>query len=301
MNKDERGPWYLLTGVVLGLVLGLVYAWVINPVKYENNVPVSLRADSKDQYRALVAAAYAANGSLERAQARLAKLGDPDPKQVLAVQAQRALAEQPPGPDAYALGLLAVALSQNEPIAPASPPAKASPGTAAAGLTSPSPAGRVLTATAAAPTGTLLTLTQVTSGLQTSTPRSLTPVPTFAPLSTRTASPTAGLPFVLEDLKLVCDRSHAQPLIIIETRDAADQPVPGVEIVVSWDNGEDHFFTGLKPELGLGYADFAMTPGVTYTLRLMDGGKPEQGITPGECTSSGGSFWGSWRLVFVQR
>ncbi|MBI1865988.1 MAG: HD-GYP domain-containing protein, partial [Nitrospirae bacterium] len=43
-----------------------------------------------------------------------------------------------------------------------------------------------------------------------------------------------------------------------------------IEIVVVWDAGEDHFFTGLKPELGQGYADFTMTEGVSYTLRLAE-------------------------------
>ena len=36
-------------------------------------------------------------------------------------------------------------------------------------------------------------------------------------------------------------------------------PYPSVELVVTWDEGEDHFFTGLQPELGLGYGDFLMT------------------------------------------
>ncbi len=59
----------------------------------------------------------------------------------------------------------------------------------------------------------------------------------------------------------------------MEILDAAEQPVPSVELVVTWDGGEDHFFTGLKPELGLGYADFVMTPEVVYSIRLADGGQ----------------------------
>lgn len=35
----KRGGWYLLTGVILGLILGLIYAWVINPVVYESTLP----------------------------------------------------------------------------------------------------------------------------------------------------------------------------------------------------------------------------------------------------------------------
>jgi hypothetical protein len=71
---------------------------------------------------------------------------------------------------------------------------------------------------------------------------------------------------------------------------------------VEWDGGESRFFTGLKPEMGLGYADFAMTPGVVYTLRLAEGGEIIQNLAPSECEAQdGGRFWGTWVLVFEQR
>jgi hypothetical protein len=74
-----------------------------------------------------------------------------------------------------------------------------------------------------------------------------------------------------------------------------------VELIVTWQGGEDHFFTGLKPELGLGYADFTMTPGVEYTLQLGAGGEPVTDLKPAECQAAGGArYWGSWRLIFIQ-
>ena len=84
--NENRGPWYLLTGLVIGAVLGLLYAWVIRPVQYTNTAPSSLRAEDKDQYRAVIAAAYLANGDLLRARARLELLQDPDLYRVLAEQ-----------------------------------------------------------------------------------------------------------------------------------------------------------------------------------------------------------------------
>ncbi len=39
------------------------------------------------------------------------------------------------------------------------------------------------------------------------------------------------------------------------------QPLPAVQIRVAWETGQQELFTGLKPEKGLGYADFIMTPG----------------------------------------
>jgi Tfp pilus assembly protein PilF len=86
--NEKRGPWYLLTGLVIGAVLGLLYAWVVRPVQYTNTAPNSLRADYKDQYRAIIAVAYLANGDLLRARARLELLQDPDLYRVLAEQAQ---------------------------------------------------------------------------------------------------------------------------------------------------------------------------------------------------------------------
>jgi hypothetical protein len=135
-----------------------------------------------------------------------------------------------------------------------------------------------------------------------STPEPTTPPrPTNTPPSTETATATQGAPFILQETRLVCNPDQPQPLIQVEIKDAAGQPVPSVEVVASWDGGEDHFFTGLQPELGLGYADFRMTPGVVYSIRLAEGGQEADVLTPAECLMEDEShFWGSWLLTFVQ-
>jgi len=147
----------------------------------------------------------------------------------------------------------------------------------------------------------------ITPSGATSTPASQTTQsgPTLAPtitlLPTRTPSPTPGAPFALKSEELFCKDDLGTPLVIVQAYDAAGQGVPGVEAVVEWDGGESHFFTGLKPELGTGYADFAMTPGVVYTLRLAAGGQIIPNLTPTECEAQdGGRYWGSWVLVFTQ-
>jgi len=275
MNADRRGPWYLLTGLILGLLIGLAVAWVFQPVEYINTRPASLRADYKDHYRALIASAYLASGDLVRARARLELLQDEDMYRALAEQAQRTLAGGGLPQEARALGLLAIALGQPPPTVP--------PPTALA-TASPS-------ATAAAPSPAAATATR----------RPATLAPTFTPLPSRTPTPTQGAPFILEQQELVCDPKINPPLIQVLALDAARQPVPGVEVAVTWQGGEDRFFTGFKPELGLGYADFTMTPGVSYALRLADGGQPVSNLTAQECEAADGQrFYGSWRLVFVQ-
>jgi hypothetical protein len=68
-----------------------------------------------------------------------------------------------------------------------------------------------------------------------------------------------------------------------------------------WDAGQDHFFTGLKPELGLGYGDFTMTEGISYTLRLADSQQPVTNLSVHECEADGDeSYPGSWLLQFEQ-
>ena len=90
--NDRRGSWYLLTGVVIGLALGLVYAWLISPVAYVDTEPATLRKDYKEIYRDQIAAAYTATGNLPRARLRLALLKDADPAAALAAHAQSILA-----------------------------------------------------------------------------------------------------------------------------------------------------------------------------------------------------------------
>jgi hypothetical protein len=91
------------------------------------------------------------------------------------------------------------------------------------------------------------------------------------------------------------------PLIQVEVSDAAEGGVAGVEIVVVWDAGQDHFFTGLKPELGQGYADFTMTEGVSYTLRLADSGQLVTDLSTHPCEQPDGiPYLGSWLIQFHQ-
>ncbi len=297
--RDNRGPWYLLTGLILGGALGLIFSWLVYPVRYVDTAPASLRSDFKDQYRALIAAAYLSTGDLERAKARLALLKDDNPVQSLSIQAQIAQADGHSEAEVKALNLLASALSHG-PVASPTPQNSATP-TAQPGATlSPTPLLPTNDTTApvqvSASISETMTVPAPTAPQATSTPR-----PTVTPLPTRTATPTQGAPFALKEQDLVCDPAAGQSLIQVETLDAAGQPVPGVEFIVSWGNSQDHFFTGLKPELGAGYADFLMSPGVTYTLQLAEGGQPVNGVTASECESSDGTrYWGSWKIVFVQ-
>jgi len=115
MNEDERGNWYLVTGLILGILLGVIYSKWIQPVQYTDTSPASLLAESKEDYRILVAAAYEANGDLVRAKARLGLLKDENSYRAVAEQAQNMLADGGSAEEARALGILAVALGEELP------------------------------------------------------------------------------------------------------------------------------------------------------------------------------------------
>ena len=282
-GEPRRDPWYLLTGLLIGLTLGLLIAWVISPVQYVDTAPASLRADFKDQYRSMIASAYLATGELGRAQSRLSLLGDADPRQALTLQAQQALSVGDPSGSAYALARLADALLQ--PLV---------------GEQTPIEIGASPTATTTA-TGTKTETSSVTRAPTRRPTGTLTPAATPTPRPTRTPTPTLGAAFVLVAPEIVCDVNLSEGLLQVKIQNAAGQPIPGAEVIITWEGGEEHFFTGLKPELGNGYADFVMQPEVGYSLRLAAGGRPVSNLSAPICRTSGGdSYYGGVRLLFQQ-
>ncbi len=258
----RRLTWLpVVVGVIVGIVAGLYYAWVVNPVAYTQTAPASLRADFRLDYLALIAAAYAGDGDLPRARVRLALFADPNPADTLGALAQQRLAAGRPVSEVQALALLAGALGERP--------------TPFAGGETPPPA---------------------VTAFPTRTP---TPRPTALP--TRTATATPGAPFTLSTSQPVCDPDLAPPRLMVEVRDRSGRAVPGVEILVVWDDGQSRFYTGLKPELGMGYADFTMEPGVAYTLQVSHSEEPIAGLVAEACPAADGSDYpGSWRLTFVQ-
>jgi hypothetical protein len=105
---------------------------------------------------------------------------------------------------------------------------------------------------------------------------------------------------VVDSQGTVCDANIPDGLIQVYIRDAAGYPLPGVDILVKWDGGQEHIFTGLKPELGNGYADFVMTPGVTYSVQIYSGSAVAKDLQAPPCESSGAKWWGNVILVFRQ-
>lgn len=68
--------WAAILGLVIGIGLGRLGGWVIWPVEYVDVTPDLLTADAQVEYALMVATAYEADGNLELALGRLARLGD---------------------------------------------------------------------------------------------------------------------------------------------------------------------------------------------------------------------------------
>ncbi|MGD2158165.1 MAG: hypothetical protein PVG32_14910 [Anaerolineales bacterium] len=69
--------------LIIGIALGLVYAWVVNPVEYTDTTLDNLRQDYKTDYALMVAEAYQVEGDLDVAVSRLMLLGGKTPQESL--------------------------------------------------------------------------------------------------------------------------------------------------------------------------------------------------------------------------
>jgi len=288
--NERHGPWYLFTGVVIGVALGLLIAWVISPVEYIDTAPYSMRSDAKDAFRGLIAQAYLEDGDLARARSRLALLQDANPLQVLADQAQRMLAKNTSPDEARALAQMAADM-QSAPATGTSGPGEQK----ATSTPAPSQSESI-----ASPTATL-DIGQVVLTPTSAPTKSPTPVSTFTPRALVRASATPGAPFALKDKTKVCDPKLTSGLLQVEVHNAADAPVSGVRVDVTWGAGQDSFFTGLFPLMDAGYADFVMASGVTYNLQIGEGGELVSKIAAPDCKNAdGSSYSGGWMLDFNQ-
>ena len=70
--------------VIIGIALGLIYGWVIQPVEYTDVTPNILREDYRADYVLMVAETYQSEQDSETAAHRLAILGSESPAQIVA-------------------------------------------------------------------------------------------------------------------------------------------------------------------------------------------------------------------------
>jgi hypothetical protein len=136
-----------------------------------------------------------------------------------------------------------------------------------------------------------------------STPKAGTPaaVETTPLPPTAAVAPTPGLTFRLVERTATCGPAGRPGTIVVRVRDAGGTGMAGVKVAVSWATGQDRFYTGLRPELGPGYADLQMSPGVEYEVSVADARSDmarglSAELAAGVCPTSSLSL--DWQVVF---
>ncbi len=280
-HRKQRFPWAaLIVGLLLGAIGGLAYAWFLNPVRFVNIGPDRLSAEDQQTYVLLVSETYMQDRDLDRARARLSALGVRDMANLVAVQADAALLRGAASEEVRALSTLAEALGarpmaaevfSGSAVPTSAPPVEATATPTFQGMPSPVPA----------PTLELPTVT---------------PVPQ-RPTSTPDLLPEAGLSLL--ELTPICEDGYPSGRIEVYVFDEAGLGIPAVRVRVEWTGGQETFFTGLKPDVDLGYADFDMAPDTVYVVTLVGIGEPVVGIDSTAClTASGQTVLPTYRLVF---
>lgn len=284
-SRERRSPLYLATGLIIGVVIGLVFGWIILPVEAIDLAPDVLREDFKIEYRELISLAYLANGDIGRARSRLDLLGEGNQARTLEIQAQEAMGRFAQEHIARAIGLLAenLKISQDE--------------IQTFILTEKSPEDNQIAQTATpeqiseinetpSPTATGVFLPTSTSN------------PIDSPMQQSTNVEDNVKKYLISKQEVLCENQNGVQNLQIYVLDNGVQ-IPWIEIEIEWENGFNRIYTGFKPDIGNGFADFVMQEQVLYNVKLGELSEPLIGISWAECIGSDGTkWWGGWEINF---
>ncbi|MBN1680416.1 MAG: hypothetical protein JW966_08985 [Anaerolineae bacterium] len=253
-SSDHGISWFvLLIGVALGLGLGLLYSWEIDPVVELNTEPWQLGAQAREDYVIAIALSYAHNQDVTRAFNRLLEIS-PD-RDVWDTVAEVAC-ERHKRVQVTTNSDVLVMRSLEQLYRP-----QGASGCADGQYPTPAPVNIVPVTPTITQTPTLpppLT--------KTATP----PIPTTAPtvIVNPTNTPPPSGSYVLGRIDPFCNADKSG-VIEVEVYNRNAEGVPGMPITVTWSGDQqDTFFTGLKPDQGVGYADFEMVPDRSYTVTI---------------------------------
>ena len=277
---EKKGNLYLISGLIVGLLFGLIYSWVIDPVEFIDAAPSALSNESKAEYRELIAMAYSANHDIGRANARLALLNEEDQVLLLGAQGQQLQADTTKIRQARAVLLLAEDLQQ---------------------YILNGPASFVVRDETTAPEANTTDATVEGQATETVALSSADPQTAANTIENTSSEPKNEGIFQLDGQMDVCDPNLPQGLLQVVVVDSQETPIPGVRGTVYWEEGNDYFYTGLYPDLGDGYGDYVMRDNVTYKLQIGQGSTLIEKITPPVCTAENGKeYYGSLWMKFIR-
>ena len=287
-NRPRRllSIWGLVVGLVIGISGGLAYAWVLNPVVQFSTEPWQLRAEDRAHYMVAITLAFAGDSDLNRAIERLTTLRgeNPDIFQQVADTACRLAST---GYVDSNSGIRAIRSM----------------------LTFYQLQGRTGCAENLVPASDVVPTQQIVIDASTPTlppPATKTPTPP-SPIEASPTPPRLIVPtsipqrdFVLANVSTFCD-DEISGVIEVFVQDFGGVGLPGMPVRVRWDDGDNTFFTGLKPERGPAYADFQMQAGKGYIIDMPSRSDPSRDqLVAASCrTDTGEETLISYRAVFL--
>ncbi|HEX2907830.1 MAG TPA: hypothetical protein VHO69_13260 [Phototrophicaceae bacterium] len=273
----------LLLGLALGIGGGLFYAWTVDArVEYDTE-PWQLKAQDRAHYVVAIALDYSYDSDLTRAIQRLVELrSEGDPIQELAdVACQLATtgyASTGSGLRAIRSMMVLYQLQGRTGCADTLIAANEEP-TAMVQIDLPTPTPL--------PPASKTPTPEVTLRVSPTPPRVIAP----------TQPPQSD--YIVAGVTTFCS-TELTGIIEVFVQDYDGQGVPGEAVRVRWDEGDDTFYTGLKPERGPGYSDFQMEAGKGYTAEMPGRSDPtSQPLVAAPCTTEGGDdAISSYRVFF---
>lgn len=258
-----------LAMLAAGVAGGLYYAWMVDPLDSYRTSPDALHAEDKLRYLTLIGDLYGCQQDGTQTEARLQALGIPADGPTLARLIEEYLDSGGRPEEVRPLAQLASDLGAS---------------------------GGVLLVFGALPTST----PQSAASPVAVPPTAALPVPSPTPFVPPTPMPR----FEIVEQTALCAAPGQSGQIIVWVQDDQGHPMPGVEIVVFWPAGQDRFFTGLRPEIGAGYADFEMSPDIEYAVSLATfPGDTAEKLTsvlpPNTCPTDTLAL--DWRVVFQRQ
>lgn len=273
-QRHRRGlsPIAVIAGLILGLIGGLVIAWVVVPVQVVDVAPNQLSDADQTRYLEAIALAYAQDSNLDRAVRRLLELRLPgDPIQVMADTACRLATSSAINTTAGLRSVQAmVAFYQLQ---------------GRAGC-----ADQVISAGALQPTLVVeVTLPTVTPTLVPPPTKTATPENSILATATPVALVITPTPlpqqFELANVATACNAARPGVIEVLVYEVNGSTGIPGQVVRARWGDEDNLFVTGLQPERGPGFADFVMSEGQSYLID-MPGQSPvvQPALTASPCT-----------------
>lgn len=133
-------------------------------------------------------------------------------------------------------------------------------------------------------------------------PRSGAPITVFVVATPVNTAPSFQL---IEHAQLSCVDEPENAYLRFFVRNAAGRDLPNIAIEIRGKDMNETIYTGLKPERGLGYADYEAAPG-TYAVTILNSQTETFanlviGEMPANCKADKGVTPRGWKLVFQQR